>query len=112
MKLIEKDGRTFVQAKNMLVRATGRHRMHDDTLVYHLGHDSNDGMREVLSKAGLNLRKTYDCMRWMAAAKTGDVRRWDDGRTAVYVKCLDDAVVLYMTDAETAVYREEDVYAE
>lgn len=109
MRLIEKDGRTFIQAKNMLVRATGEHRMYDDALVYHLGHDSNDGMREALGKAGLSPHEIYDCMRWMATAKTGDARRWyDDGWPAVYVKCLNDAVVLYMTDAETAVYQEEE----
>ena len=108
MKLIKKDGRTFIQAKNMLVRATGKHQMYDDELVYHLGHDSNDGMREVLGEAGLSLHEIYDCMRWMATAKTGDARRWDDGWTAVYVKCLDDAVVLYMTNEETAVYQEEE----
>lgn len=109
MKLIEKNGRTFIQAKNMLVRATGEHRMYDDTLVYHLRHDSNDGMRDVLNEAGLSLREIFDCLRWMAAAKTGDSRRWDDGWTAVYVKCLDDAITLYMPDTEAAAYREEDL---
>ena len=107
MRLIKMDGRTFIQAKRMLVRATGEYQMYDDELVYHLGHDSNNGMREALGKAGLSQHEIYDCMRWMATAKTEDSRRWDDRWTAVYVKCLDDAVVLYMTDAEAAAYQEE-----
>lgn len=108
MKLIKKDGRTFIQAKNMLVRATGKHQMYDDELVYHLGHDSNNGMRVALGEAGLSPHEIYDCMRWMATAKTKDDWRWDDGWTVVYVKCLYDSVILYMTDAETAVYQEEE----